>query len=108
MAEVQTPTTQLPKKLLQLAQCQLTLVQMAVALSTLREVLVAELGNAQATLVQDDGGEAGDGGSEAGDSSSKAGDDSSEAGDDGEGGEAGEDEFFLLDSQSFVLKSTQK
>jgi hypothetical protein len=78
-------------------------VQTATALLTLGQVLAAEPGNAQATQAQDDGGEAGDGGgeagdggSEAGDSGGEAGDDSSEAGDDGEGGKAGEDEFFLI------------
>lgn len=38
-----------PKTLLRLARCQLALAQTAAALSTLREVLAAEPGNAQAT-----------------------------------------------------------
>jgi hypothetical protein len=97
-----------PKTLLQLARCQLALVQTAVVLSMLHEVLAAEPGNTQAMLAQDDGSEAGDGGSEAGDSGGKAGDDSSDAGDDGEGGEAGEDEFFLLDSQILCIKINSK
>jgi DnaJ family protein C protein 7 len=41
-----------PKTLLRLARCQLALAQTAAALSTLREVLAAEPGNAQATQAQ--------------------------------------------------------